>query len=64
MSPGVNLLLILAHEFVRNTNMINKVESQRGITSHHEVKTGSEWDSKTSESSEMKEEFSVSLKRL
>jgi len=64
MSPGVSLLLILAHEFARNTNMIRKVESQRGIASHCEVKTSSEWDSKTSGSSKIKELFSVSLERL
>lgn len=51
MSLGVSLLLILAHEFVRNTNLIRKVESQRGIASHCEVKASSEWDSKSFESS-------------
>lgn len=63
MSPGVCLQLILAHSFVRNTNMIRKVGSQRGIASHCEVKNSSEWDSKTFESSKIKELFSVSLKR-
>lgn len=63
ISPGVSLLLALAHEFVRNTNPIRKVESRRGIASHCEVKTSSKWDSETLESSKIKELFSVSLKR-
>lgn len=64
MSPVVRLLLILVHEFTRDTNTIRKVESQRGFASHCEVKTSSEWDSKTFESSKIKDLFSVSLKRL
>lgn len=63
MSSGVSLQLTLAYEFMRNMVWIRKVESRRGIASHCEVKTSSEWNSKTFESSKIKELYSVSLKR-